>query len=156
MSQEPKTIVLIACAATKLSKPAPAQELYISPLFKKSLAYAHTLNPTAIYILSAKHYVVPLKKILQPYNVTLLDMGADEVKAWSAEIAKQLSTKYSLQNDHFIFLAGEKYRKYLEPMMAHHSAPTEGLRIGEQLQWYTRKLAKKINEVIRRLFKFIR
>ena len=152
--EKPKTIVLIACAATKLPQPAPAEKLYDSPLFKKSLAYAHTLNPTAIYILSAKHYVVPLKKTLAPYDMTLLDMKADEVKAWSNVIIKQLSTKYSMQNDNFIFLAGEKYRKYVVPQMTHTSAPTKGLRIGEQLQWYTRKLAKKITEAIKKLFIF--
>lgn len=155
MNQNRKKIILIACAATKLPHAAPAHELYDSPLFKKSLAYAQTLHPDAIYILSAKHYLVPLDKVLEPYNKTLLDMSADEVKAWSEVVLKQLASKYNLQNDEFIFLAGEKYRKYLQPEMAHTLVPTEGLRIGQQLAWYTKRLAKKLEEIVKKILKFI-
>lgn len=150
-----KRIVLIACAATKADHPAPAKDLYISPLFKKSLQYAYDLKPDAIYILSAKHYLVPLDKELAPYNVTLLDFSADEVKQWSSIVAQQLSKKYDLKQDQFIFLAGEKYRKYLEPYMAHTVEPLKGLRIGQQLAWYTKKLAKKISETLKKFINFI-
>ena len=34
------TVVLIACSATKLSKPAPAYQFYSSDLFQKNWEYA--------------------------------------------------------------------------------------------------------------------
>ena len=40
-----KTIVLISCVAKKKTQKAKAEELYESPLFVKSLAYAKTLTP---------------------------------------------------------------------------------------------------------------
>ena len=35
---------------------------------KKNLAHAKKLNPDAIYILSAKHYLLPLDKVIEPYD----------------------------------------------------------------------------------------
>lgn len=148
---ESKRIVLLSCVATKLDHPAPAEELYDSPLFKKSLAYAKALKPDHIYILSAKHYVLPLNKVIAPYDMTLLNMSAEEVREWAEKIIKILSSKFDLDNDEFIILAGDKYRKNIVPEMAHWSAPLEGLRIGEQLQWYTKKL-KQLGKVIKEGF----
>jgi hypothetical protein len=141
-----KTIVLLSCVLTKLSHPAPAKELYDSPLFHKSLAYAMSLHPDAIYILSAKHFLLPLDKVIAPYNKTLLDMPADDVREWAAHTLSMLAKVSDFDNDQFIILAGDKYRKYIEPELAHSTAPLEGLRIGEQLQWYTKHLTKKDGE----------
>lgn len=155
---ESKRIVLLSCVATKLDHAAPAEELYDSPLFKKSLAYAKALKPDYIYILSAKHYVLPLTKVIEPYDKTLLNMPADEVREWGAQIIKILADKFDLDNDEFIILAGDKYRKNIVPQMAHWSAPLEGLRIGEQLQWYTqqlKKLGKFIKEGFYKMFKHL-
>ncbi len=67
-----KTIVLISCGAKKAKEELKAENLYISPLFKKSLAYAKTLTTTDnIYILSAKHHLLPLDKVIAPYDVSL-------------------------------------------------------------------------------------
>ena len=158
ISMESKRIVLLSCVSTKLDHPAPAEELYDSPLFKKSLAYAKSLKPDGIYILSAKHYVLPLQKVIAPYDKTLLDMPADEVREWGAQVVKILADRFDLGDDEFIILAGEKYRKYIVPQIAHWSAPLEGLRIGEQLSWYTKQLAKLgkvVKEAFLKLFKHL-
>lgn len=143
---KPKLIVLLACVATKLPHAAPAKKLYDSPLFKKSLAYAESLNPDDIVILSAKHYVLPLDKVIAPYNKTLLGMPREQVQEWAVQVLKILADKYDLENDRFVILAGEKYRKDLVPQISHWNAPLKGLRIGQQLSWYSKKLAKKIRE----------
>jgi hypothetical protein len=141
-----KTIVLLSCVATKLPKPAPARELYNSPLFKRSLSYALTLDPDDIVILSAKYYVIPLDKIIAPYDKTLLNMPKDEANEWGVKVLSILADKYNLEEDKFIILAGEKYRKYITPQMNHWIAPLKGLRIGQQLAWYVKKLAKNVKE----------
>ena len=47
---------------------------------------------------------------------TLKDFDADSKKDWSDQVLKQLQSKgYNLDKDQFIFLAGNDYRKYLEP-----------------------------------------
>lgn len=141
-----KTIVLLSCVATKLPEPAPARELYASPLFRNSLAYAISLKPDDIVILSAKYYVVSLNKVIAPYDKTLLNMPEEEIREWAVQVLKILADKYNLDEDKFIILAGEKYRKYITPQLAHWNAPLKGLRIGQQLSWYIKKLGKKLKE----------
>lgn len=131
-----KKIVLLSCVSKKLNKPTTAEIIYISPLFKKSLNYAKSLNPDNIHILSAKHYVLDLDTIIEPYDETLNNMSKHQIIDWSNKCLERLTEKYDLKNDTFIFLAGDKYRKYLLPYIKHYELPLEGLRIGEQMSWY--------------------
>jgi len=72
-------IVLLSCTKSKLDKPAQAQELYsASPMFQKTLEYGKELKPDKMFILSAKHHLVPLTKVLEPYDKTLKEMPKDE------------------------------------------------------------------------------
>ena len=66
-------------------------------------------------------------------------MRADEIKAWSAHVLEQLKVKNDITTDEFIFLAGTNYRKYLLPHISNYQIPMEGLQIGKQLQWLTKK-----------------
>ena len=61
-----------------------------------------------------------------------------------------------LDNDKFIILAGDKYRKYITPELAHWSAPLKGLRIGQQLSWYIKKLGKTIKEGMIKLLNLLK
>ncbi len=133
--EDKRKIVLIACVSKKLSTRAKAKDLYISPLFRKNLTYARSLNPDAIYILSAKYGLVELETEIDPYNHTLNTLTAGEIKAWANHVLLQLAQVADLRNDHFIFLAGMKYRKYLLPHLASYEIPLEGLPIGKQLQF---------------------
>jgi hypothetical protein len=129
-----KKIVLISCVSKKLPHEARAEDLYISPLFKFNLRYAKQLNPDEIYILSAKHGVLELDVKIEPYDTTLNKMGVAERRVWSDKVLEQLATRADLQRDHFVFLAGQNYRKYVVTRLASFEAPMEGLRIGMQLQ----------------------
>ncbi len=135
-----KTIVLIACASRKKPLRARAEDLYGSELFQRSLAYARRLRPDTIYILSAKHGLLDLKTEIEPYNVTLKRMSADERRAWAEGVLEQLRQKADLQHDHFIILAGSNYRKYVVPYLSSCAMPLEGLRTGEQLQFLGKPL----------------
>jgi hypothetical protein len=130
-----RNIVLISCVSRKLPYKAKAIDLYISALFKKNLAYAQKLQPDAIYILSAKYGLLDLGTEIEPYNLTLNNMSAKEVKKWAEEVIRQLSEKVDIQHDNFIFLAGQKYRKYLIPHISSYEIPLEGMPIGKQLQY---------------------
>lgn len=112
-----KTIVLISCVSQKQKTNGfliPAEDLYISPLFKKTLKYAEGLNPDHIYILSAKYHLLPLDKKVETYAKTLNDMPAKERKQWAKMVLKNLEDNgHDLEHDEFIILAGERYCKYL-------------------------------------------
>jgi hypothetical protein len=135
-----KRIILISCVSQKLNKSAKAKELYISPLFRKNFRYAEILYPEHIFILSAKYGLVKPDDEIAPYDATLNKMSAAEKKEWAAAVVVQLKRFADLQNDEFIFLAGENYRKYIIPEIQKYYIPMEGLGIGKQLQWLTQKI----------------
>ncbi len=47
------TVVCISCVKSKRSCCSRAEDLYTSPLFRKLLAYAKSLDPDRILVLSA-------------------------------------------------------------------------------------------------------
>jgi basic membrane lipoprotein Med (substrate-binding protein (PBP1-ABC) superfamily) len=149
-------IVLLSCTKSKLDKPSPAQDLYsASPMFKKTLEYGKSLKPDKMFILSAKHHLVPMTKVLAPYDKTLKDMPADEKKAWGEETIKQMkSNGLNPQKDHFIFLTGSEYMKPLKEYIPNIEAPMEGKRMGERLQWLNSQI-KKLNELFKHVKKLI-
>lgn len=129
------TVTFVACAATKLDRPAPARELYRSDLFAKASAYAQRLGEW--YILSAAHGLVHPDTVLDPYNITLNDMTRDDCMMWGDKVAAQLDL-LNIQADRCVVLAGRTYR---DPIMAALRGkfaevviPLEGLGIGSQKQ----------------------
>jgi len=131
-------IVLIQCASRKTQRKARAEDLYVSDLFRSSLLYARSLCPDNIFILSAKHGVLTLDQEVEPYNITLNNMNIGEAKEWAHTTAKQLSEFADLQNDHFIILAGLRYRKFLLQYLSSYEIPMANLPIGKQLQFLKR------------------
>ncbi len=129
-----KRIVLISCVSQKLPHRAKAKDLYISTLFKLNLRFAEKLNPDGVYILSAKYGLLNLEQEIDPYEQTLNNMRANEVKRWANQVIEQIKKICVIEETEFVFLAGEKYRKYLLPHLNNVQIPLKGLRIGEQLQ----------------------
>lgn len=129
-----KSIVLISCVSKKLPYRAKAKDLYVSTLFKLNLKYAEILEPDDIFILSAKHGLLPLDKEIDPYKQTLNTMRSGEIKQWASLVFEQIKDICSIEETEFVFLAGDKYRKYLLPHLKNAQIPLKGLRIGEQLQ----------------------
>jgi len=134
-----KKIVLISCVSKKLTHTARARDIYVSPLFRLNLAYAESLNPDAIYVLSAKHGLLPLDDEIAPYDLTLNTMGTAQIKAWAAGVVAQLAAVTDLKRDRFVFLAGDKYRKFIVPRLAQFEVPMQGLTIGRQLQFLSNR-----------------
>ena len=125
-------IVLISCVSKKVDHPSPAKDLYDSTLFKFCYTYGVSVRPAKIYILSAKYGLVPADKVIKPYNLTLNTMKTKEIQEWSRHVLYDLESNTDLENDTFVFLAGEKYRRYLLPHIKHYEIPMQGLKIGEQ------------------------
>ena len=128
-----KKVVLISCVSKKLTAPAPAKDLYISPYFKYNLKYARMLKPDDIFILSALYGLVPLDKTIEPYNLTLNTMKSNEIKEWADKVLVDLGKVTDIKDTDFIFLAGNNYRKFLIPYLGAYQVPFEGLGIGRQL-----------------------
>jgi len=129
-------IVLISCVSVKRRESSLAKDMYISPLFKGAYHYAKKLKADRIYILSAKYGILEEDDYIEPYNETLNNKSQAEIKTWATKVLEKLRCRVDLGNDEFIFLAGEKYRKYLINEMSNHSVPLKGLSIGKQLSFY--------------------
>ena len=128
------TCVLVACCAGKLAWPAPAQDIYISPLFKKSRAFAERYGDRWL-VLSAKYGIVRPGDTIAPYNETLNGKSAEYRKAWADNTSKQLFAELS-GGSGLIVLAGKAYRQYLDLSFASWvGIPMNGLGIGQQLAW---------------------
>ena len=148
------TIVLLSCTKSKLDHSAPAQELYsASPMFNKTLEYGKSLKPDKMFILSAKHHLVPLNKKLAPYDKTLKEMPKDEKEKWGEETIKQMkSAGVNLEKDKFVFLTGSEYMKPFSKYIPEENIekPMEGKRFGERLSWLNSQI-NKISEAIKKI-----
>jgi len=142
------TIVLISCVSQKLNHSDYAEKLYTSSLFKKSLAYAKSLKPNKIFILSAKYGLVNLNDKKEPYDVTLNKMTVEERKKWAKKVICQLNKTCNLNEDHFIILAGKKYREFLVKHLKSYCIPMNGLTIGKQLNFLSKKLKNNTNNIM--------
>ena len=91
-----KKIVLISCVKSKMNKPAKAKDLYISPLFKLNFKYAKSLNPSNIFVLSAKYDLVDMNQIISPYEKTLNKMKKIERQQWTECVIQKLKAQYHL------------------------------------------------------------
>ena len=128
-------IVLISCVSKKGNEEAEAKNLYLSPLFRYNLKYASFFNPDKIFVLSAKYGLLNLEDKVKPYEKSLNKMRSREVKEWSKKVLRELKEISNLEKDEFIFLAGERYRKFLIPSIKNYKIPLEGLGIGKQLKF---------------------
>lgn len=133
-------IALISCVSKKRLHKAKAKDLYISPLFKQNLAYAKSLNPDKIFILSAKYGLLDLEGEIEPYDLTLNQMHSEAIKEWASRVIEQLSKVADFENDAFVFLAGSRYRKFIIPHIKKYEIPLKGLSIGKQLRFLKERL----------------
>jgi hypothetical protein len=147
-------VVLLSCTKSKTKHAAPAQELYsASPMFQKTLEYGKSLKPDKMFILSAKHHLVPLTKTLEPYDKTLKEMPKDEKEKWGEETIKQMrSSGINPEKDQFIFLTGSEYMKPFNQYIPDSNIenPMEGKRFGERLKWLNSQV-QKLSEAFKRL-----
>ena len=79
---------------------------------------------------------------IEPYDETLNNMSRDRRRAWAQGVMNQMESMLP-QADSVIILAGMRYREFLMDYLRHRfhkvNVPLEGLRIGEQLQWLSRR-----------------
>lgn len=136
------TIGLVGCAAAKLSRTAPARDLYTSQLFRKAAAYAEA-NSDHWYVLSAKHGLVHPDTELEPYDMRLGHKGGPAIWDWAAMVRDQLEAelwRLGVPLAELLVLAGEQYRTFLRLGNWPARVPMAGLGIGQQLGYLTQEL----------------
>jgi len=130
---------LVSCSSGKKEGKHKAKDLYDSSLFNKSYRYAK-MNFDEVRLLSAKHRLLDPMEEIENYDITLNDMGVEERREWSREVADSLNERYT-DEDKLYFLTGKKYYEFvLEDLDIPHEIPMEGLGIGEKLGWLNDKI----------------
>lgn len=111
---------LIGCSKQKLNHAAPAQELYVGPLFQ--LCKQWITKRTGDHgrcqewaILSAKYGLVMPDQIIEPYDLCLRDLPRLKQQRWADWVHEQLVEKWSDQAIYMI-LAGAEYRTAVSQM----------------------------------------
>lgn len=133
--------VFLSCVSKKRNYSCLASDMYISDLFKKSLAYATKItDPTNVYILSAKYGLLKLDEQIEPYELTLNTMNKKQRKEWANKILMQCKDKNISFDEEAIFLCGKKYREFLMDEFKNSIAPLKHMGIGEQLAFYKKKI----------------
>lgn len=143
-------IGLVGCASSKLSRPAPARDLYTSPLFRKASAHAEA-TCARWYVLSAKHGLLCPEDVVEPYNVKLgratrnPETDAPPIHQWAQRVRDQLvDALHDVDDPHLVVLAGEQYRTILyRDLPWTYDVPMKGLGLGEQLAWLNGQAATR-------------
>jgi hypothetical protein len=122
-----KNVCLIACASKKLAFASPAQDLYQSALFSKSVTWMKGQNFDGWFILSAKHALVSPDTVLDPYDLTLKTMNTAQKRQWSATVLSDLLDVLD-ESASVTFLAGNPVTVHLSilvrlPVWAVASSP---------------------------------
>lgn len=136
---------LVSCVKSKLDHPAPARDLYVSPLFRGA-RHAAERSCDRWFILSALHGLVPPDRVLEPYEKALANASVAERRAWSERVLGELNATLgaSMRGAVFEIHAGTAYEAFglsagLRRSGATVELPLAGLRQGERLRWYAQR-----------------
>lgn len=137
LSGEGPCLFLVSCVRTKLSRPAAAKDLYASDWFHKARACVECVGDEW-RILSAKYGAIHPDDEIRPYDRTLKSMPVVERRAWAQDVLETIESPLA-RAETVVFLAGERYREFLEPALLKRGftveVPMRGLSQGRQLSW---------------------
>ena len=133
-------VVLVGCVKRKLDAPAPARELYTSPLFRKERDYAEQAG-VPWFILSAEHGLVAPDQVLEPYDLRLSKTSREYRRTWGARVVEQLREAVgSVAGKAIEIHAGSAYSDAIRVLLSRQGAtviePLAGLTMGARLAWY--------------------
>jgi hypothetical protein len=145
------TVVLVGCVAAKLDRPAPARDLYTSPLFRFRRAHAERSGLPWL-ILSAEHGLVEPERVVAPYDTALASLPAARRAGWGESVAAELERRFGdLGGLAFEVHAGADYVEAIRPPLRRRGAsvivPLRGMAIGEQLQWYSTNQSARRDDI---------
>lgn len=134
---------LVGCVKAKQPTASTAEDLYVSTLFAGRRRYVER-TCDRWFVLSAKHGLLEPTTLVEPYDETLKTKGRLERRRWSESVLAQLDAALGdVAGITFEVHAGAEYRDFgltagLLDRGGQVEVPVEGLRIGEQLAFYSR------------------
>lgn len=121
-------IVVIGCGASKQDHAAPARELYTGAYFRSCLAAATAAAPLErVFILSARYGLVPLGRVIEPYDLTIGEPGAITV-----DQLKDQAEALGITGQPVTALCSARYAGLVGAIWEDVTTPLAGLGIGYQ------------------------
>jgi len=132
-----RRVCLVSCVAQKAGSRLPAKDLYASTLFRSSRAWAERMA-NDWYILSAKHGLVDPDRPLDPYDLSLKQLGVHELEEWRIRVISALQEKV-ITGDIITLLASRAYitpiESWLRDAGVRIHVPLDGRSLGFRLHW---------------------
>jgi hypothetical protein len=149
-----KTLYLVSCAKLKQLGTHPAEELYVSPLFKKSVAWVkrQLQAEDQWLILSAKHGALYPDEPIEAYEQSLEAMTQYERQEWANLVVSACLFDFCGwgQYKRVVFLAGALCQVPLRVALSNSfddltiEDPLSGMEIGQRLQWLNANTNKEL------------
>lgn len=136
-------IGLVGCGKAKRSVACKARELYTGNLFRLSLAYALE-RCEVVYIVSAKHGLVELDQVLEPYEQSLRGVTAADRCAWARSVWGAVGHRHQLRGGDLVSCLVLVGQLYAEPLLGagvqlglnvELLEPLRGMPIGRRLSF---------------------
>lgn len=108
-----KTLVLTSCCKEKLSKAAPAKDLYMGKLFTLVKQYAEETG-SDWRILSAKHGLINPDQIIEPYDLQIT--GRAQIEPLQETVLPALAAIWD-NYERIIVIMGAQYLKVINPIL---------------------------------------
>jgi hypothetical protein len=126
---------LISCSKSKGGHRDLARNMYVSPLYRKSVMVTEVWG-LSFSILSAKHGLLDPNETIEPYDLTLKGASKQFKTEWARKVDGQIR-KSVYREKRFIVLAGDDYYTPLTEAGIENPlsffAPMQGLSLGNRL-----------------------
>ena len=131
-------IVIVPCGDIKASHTTTAENMYIGKYHKFAMRYARHVAPREnIYILSAKHGLMMLDKVIEPYNLKMGDLGSI-----GAYTIRQQAIQFNILNESVIALGGKKYSLMVKHVWPSAQTPLIGLSMTKHYTWFYEQIQR--------------
>ncbi|MFJ9567173.1 DUF6884 domain-containing protein [Streptomyces fuscichromogenes] len=126
---EPR-LVVIPCGSRKLGSPARSADMYVGSYHRACRRAADALRPDLLLILSARHGLLDLDDVIEPYDTP---HGAPDAVT-SQVLLEQATRRDLLGLDPVVALGGARHVSLVRSVWPHVRTPLAGARgMGEQM-----------------------
>jgi hypothetical protein len=133
-------VLLVGCVKTQLPHAAPADELFVSALFRRRRDFAER-SGRPWFVLSSRHGLVRPEQVIEPYDLCLARQPIAVRRDWGRLVIAQLDAALGDLTDRTLEIhAGSAHIAPIEPALRVRGAivetPLHGLALGRHLAWY--------------------
>lgn len=119
-------VALIACSEKKLPHAAQVKNLYTGERFRLALEWTKRNDVDNVFVLSARHGLLALDEVREPYDESLAGKTPDELLDWGRDACKKLTMYVAGVIDEVIVLAERAYAEPLRPYLEYREQQPRG------------------------------